>query len=59
MSLFRKAGKKFEEKKRAYVDGDPEYVCRACEEAVAEAFEYCPHCGEAAVVSIEEIEGSE
>ncbi len=54
MSLFRKAGKKFEETKRTYLDGDPEYVCRGCEEPVAESFDHCPHCGEPAVEPIEE-----
>jgi len=54
MSLFRKAGKKFEETKRTYLDGDAEYVCRACEEVVDGDYEYCPHCGEAAVEPIEE-----
>ncbi|WP_338739890.1 hypothetical protein [Haloplanus salilacus] len=56
MSLFRKAGEKFEKTKRAFVDGDhadsdsdPEYVCRSCEASVADGYEYCPHCGEAAV----------
>ena len=59
MSLFRKAGKKFEETKRTYLDGDAEYVCRACEEAVAEPFDHCPHCGEPAVEPIEDDTGAE
>jgi rubrerythrin len=59
MSLFRKAGKKFEETKQTYLDGDPEYVCRACEETVTEAFDHCPHCGEPAVAPIEDGEESE
>ena len=53
MSLFEKAGKQFERTKRVFVDGaDAEYVCRSCEEAVAENYEYCPHCGEATVESV-------
>ena len=56
MSLFEKAGRKFEKTKQAYIDGDPGYVCRACEEAVAEPFDHCPHCGEPAVEPIEEAE---
>lgn len=54
MSLFRKAGKTFEEKKQAFLDGDdPGFACRSCEERVAEAYEYCPHCGEASVEPID------
>lgn len=50
MSLFEKAGKKFEETKRTFVDGnEAEYVCRSCEKSVAENYEYCPHCGEESV----------
>jgi len=49
MSLFRKAGKKFEETKRSVIDGEAAYVCRSCEEGVGEDYEYCPHCGEASV----------
>ena len=50
MSLFRKAGEKFEETKRSYLDGDdPEYACRSCERPVDGDYEFCPHCGEAAV----------
>lgn len=50
MSLFRKAGEKFEETKRKFSgDGEPAYVCRSCEEGVTEDHEYCPHCGEASV----------
>jgi len=56
MSLFRKAGEKFEETKRAFVDGGGEaetkYVCRACEESVADDHEYCPHCGEDTVEAV-------
>lgn len=47
MSLFRKAGKKFEETKRTLIaDETGEYICRSCREAVAKDYEYCPHCGE-------------
>lgn len=52
MSLFRKAGAKFEETKRAFIDGDEagdQYVCHSCKESVAEDDEYCPHCGDDAV----------
>jgi Zn finger protein HypA/HybF involved in hydrogenase expression len=54
MSLFKKAGKKFEETKRTVMEAaESEYVCRSCEEPVAEDYEYCPHCGEATVEPIE------
>lgn len=54
MSLFRKAGEKFEEtKRRLESKGESEYVCQACEAAVSEGHEYCPHCGEAAVELVE------
>ncbi|MEF8780527.1 MAG: hypothetical protein V5A46_07595 [Haloferacaceae archaeon] len=54
MDLFRKAGKKFEETKRAFTGGgEPEYVCRACGEPAAEASEYCPDCGEGPVEPVE------
>ena len=56
MSLFSKAGKTFERTKRRLVDGESAsaaYVCRACEESVTEAYEYCPHCGEAAVEPVD------
>jgi rubrerythrin len=53
MNLFRKAGEKFEETKRAFVEGDAEYVCRACEKPVAEDYDHCPHCGEASVEPVE------
>jgi predicted RNA-binding Zn-ribbon protein involved in translation (DUF1610 family) len=50
MGLFRKAGEKFEETKRAVTGGDdPEYVCTSCEKPVAEDYTYCPHCGEETV----------
>lgn len=46
MDLFRKAGEKFEEAKRAFEAGrNAEYVCRSCEEPVAEDTDECPHCG--------------
>lgn len=57
MGLFKEAGKKFEETKRSFVDGDDaddaEYVCRSCEERVASDYEYCPNCGEATVEPVE------
>ena len=55
MSLFKKAGEKFEETKQAYLGGssDPAYVCTSCEEAVSEDHEHCPHCGEATVEPVE------
>lgn len=54
MSLFRKAGEKFEETKRAFTNArEPAYVCRSCEEPVSEDYEHCPHCGEAAVEPVE------
>lgn len=50
MSLFEKAGKKFEETKQTFLEGaDAEYACRSCEESVAKSYEYCPHCGEETV----------
>jgi Zn finger protein HypA/HybF involved in hydrogenase expression len=50
MSLFEKAGKKFEEAKRTFVDGtEAEYGCRSCEKPVSENYAYCPHCGEETV----------
>ena len=54
MSLFRKAGEKFEETKRTFVGGGgAAYVCQACEEPADEDYEYCPHCGEDAIVAVE------
>lgn len=54
MSLFERAGKKFEETKQTFVDGTgAEYACRSCEEPVAENYEYCPHCGEQTVEPVE------
>jgi uncharacterized OB-fold protein len=50
MDLFKKAGKKFEETKRSFVEEkEAAYVCRSCEESVTEDYEYCPHCGEETV----------
>jgi len=54
MSLFRKAGEKFEETKRSVMGEDePGFVCRSCEKPVTENFEHCPHCGEPTVEPIE------
>ncbi|MFC7166085.1 hypothetical protein [Halospeciosus flavus] len=57
MSLFRKAGKKFEEAKQAFdgdgAETDTTYVCRSCEKSVAENHQYCPHCGEETVERVE------
>lgn len=54
MSLFKKAGKKFEEAKQTFADGkEAEYVCQSCKEPVSENYEYCPHCGEETVEPIE------
>ncbi|WIV67165.1 hypothetical protein [Natrialbaceae archaeon AArc-T1-2] len=54
MSLFRKAGEKFEETKQSFIAGkEAEYVCRACEERVAKDDSNCPHCGEEAVEPVE------
>ena len=54
MSLFRKAGEKFEETKQAFVSGkEPTYVCRACEERVTRDDERCPHCGEGPIERVE------
>lgn len=54
MSLFRTAGKKFEETKRAIVgDEDAAYICRSCESSVETDTEYCPHCGEDSVISVD------
>lgn len=50
MSLFRDAGKKFEETKQSLLgDTEAKYICRSCEETIAEDYEYCPHCGEETV----------
>lgn len=54
MSLFRKAGEKFEEAKQSFVAGkEAESVCRACEVPVTADVENCPHCGEETIESIE------
>lgn len=54
MSLFEKAGKKFEETRQSLLDGSgAQYVCRACEESVREDYEYCPHCGGETVEPVE------
>lgn len=54
VSLFKKAGKTFEEAKQTFVEGEEaEYVCRSCEEPVADNYEYCPHCGEETVEPVE------
>lgn len=50
MSLFEKAGKKFEEAKRTFVDGkQAEYARQSCQESVTGTHEHCPHCGEETV----------
>lgn len=50
MSLFRKAGKKFEETKQSVLETNKaKYQCQSCGEIVEEPFEYCPHCGDAAI----------
>lgn len=53
MSLFRKAGKKFEETKQKFTGDEEGYVCEACGTALDEDYEYCPHCGESAVEPID------
>lgn len=54
MSLFEKAGQKFEETKRAFAEANESgYVCQSCEEPVTEDHEYCPHCGEPTVEPLE------
>lgn len=54
MDFFRKAGETFEEKKREFMGGEStEFVCRSCEETVAKGYEYCPHCGEETVESLD------
>jgi len=53
MSLFDRAGRKFEETKRSLVGGSTRYVCASCEAAVAEDYDHCPHCGDAAVEPVE------
>ena len=54
MSLFKKAGEKFEETKQSFMSGrETDYVCCACEEPVDEEYDHCPHCGEPAVEPID------
>jgi len=54
MNLFRTVGEKFEETKQSFFAGKKaEYVCRSCEDPVAEEYEHCPHCGERAVEPVE------
>jgi len=50
MSLFRKAGKKFE---KLYAGSEEQhFVCDSCDERTTENFEYCPNCGEQAIEPI-------
>lgn len=54
VSLFDRAGRTFEEIKQSIVSGrGSDYVCRSCAKSLAEDFEHCPHCGEAAVERVE------
>jgi predicted RNA-binding Zn-ribbon protein involved in translation (DUF1610 family) len=54
MSLFRKAGSEFERAKRAVIGNEEAaFVCTSCEEDLSEEHSHCPHCGEAAVESLE------
>lgn len=54
MSLFRKAGEKFEETKRTLMgDVDEDYVCRSCEKPLTQDYEECPYCGETAIAEVE------
>lgn len=54
MDFFRKAGRRFEETKKAFLEGgDVEYACLECEEAVTENYDECPYCGADSVVSVE------
>lgn len=54
MSLFRNAGKKLEETKQAILGDEPaDSVCRSCEETLSAAHDYCPHCGERVIESVE------
>ncbi|MFA9517196.1 hypothetical protein ACERIT_08260 [Halopenitus sp. H-Gu1] len=47
MSLFRKAGEKFEETKRTFMgEGETQYVCPSCEETISKTDSHCPHCGD-------------
>ncbi len=54
MSLFRKAGEKFEETKRAIISRDgADFACTSCEKSVTQAYEECPYCGEDAIEPVE------
>ena len=54
MSLFRKAGEKFEETKRSVMGGGRStYVCQSCDEQVDDAYDHCPHCGDGPVEPVE------
>lgn len=54
MSLFRRAGRKFEEQKqRVMGDGEAEYVCRSCRESLSDEHDYCPHCGAETIEPVE------
>ncbi len=54
MGLFSDVGRKFEETKRAFSDGErAEFVCTSCDEPVDDNYEYCPHCGEESVEPVE------
>jgi len=54
MSLFEKAGEKFEETKQSFMGGkELEYVCTACEKPVEEDHDHCPHCGEGSIEPVE------
>lgn len=53
MSLFRKAGKKFEETKQAFMVGnDDTFRCESCEHEMDEKSEYCPNCGSSSVIEL-------
>jgi rubrerythrin len=52
MSLFRKAGERFQETKEQLLGG-ADYACLSCEQAVDQESEHCPHCGEPTVVALE------
>lgn len=54
MTLFEKAGEKFEEaKQKVTKDNQVEYVCRSCEEPLDKDYEFCPNCGEPTVEPVE------
>ncbi|ERH10357.1 MAG: hypothetical protein J07HX64_02130 [halophilic archaeon J07HX64] len=52
MSLFRKAGERFQETKERMLGGE-DYACRTCERAVEKEYDHCPHCGKPTVVQVE------